>query len=118
MQTMKKTNQVVDVREQNEWDKVTNKPIKRIGTIYRVLRYKLSGPVMVNVKVPDLNEAITAQEIRDNHKNHIIVWASFEDYEEEAYVRNGVVYYTATASSVTIDLEGPGLFPDDLNLNS
>lgn len=104
--------QVVDQKADCKWDTKNKCPGERIGTAYTILKYKRSGPVLVKVKIADLNEAITSEEIRQNSKNRITTWATFEGYEEEAYIHNEAVCYTATADAIKIDLDGPGLSLD------
>ncbi len=96
---------LLGVRPWNDWDKAENKPGKRLGTNYSVLRLKNRGPVIVNVKVPG-DAVITDAAIRESFKSKSVIWAEFEDYEEDMYVRNGVAYHTATAVSLVLDDDG------------
>ena len=55
----------------------------------------------MNVKVPG-DAVITDAAIRESFKNQSVIWADFEDYEEDMYVRNGITYHTATATAVSL----------------
>lgn len=92
---------VFGTRPWTDWDKVENKPGKRLGTSYSCLKLKNRGPVLVNVKVPG-DAVITDAAIRESFKSKSVIWAEFEDYEEDMYVRNGITYHTATATAVSL----------------
>ena len=94
--------QIVNSKPWRIWDKEANQPGKRLGTSYSVIRYKTRGPVLVEVKVADDEEAISADTIQANYASRIAVWAEFSDLEEDAYARDNQVFYTAKASSVTL----------------
>lgn len=92
---------VFGVKPWSEWDQATDKPGKRLGTKYSVLKLKNRGPVIVSVKV--LGEPVVTNEaIRDSFKAQAVLWVDFANYEEDMYVRNGVTYHTATATAVSL----------------
>lgn len=85
----------------NDWDKVENKPGKRLGTSYTVLKLKNKGPILETVKVPGV-PVVEDETVRNNYKNQVVTWVDFEDYDSDIFVRNGVTYYTATATAATL----------------
>lgn len=93
--------QILGVKDWCEWDNATKKPVKRLGTSYTVLKHKAKGPVLVNVKVTG-DAVISDETVRNVYKAQVAIWADFTDYEDDVYLRNGVSYYTATATAVVL----------------
>lgn len=92
---------VFGTRPWNDWDKVENKPGKRLGTCYSVLKLKNRGPVIETVKVPGA-PVVEDETVRNGYKNQMVTWVNFTDYDSDVFVRDGVTYYTATAATATL----------------
>jgi len=93
---------VVNQKPHREWDKATNKPGERIGTTYTVVRRKLRGPMLIDVKVPGDLDSITMDEIKKSEAACSAVWADFTDFEEDCYTREGKPVFFGTASAVRV----------------
>lgn len=93
---------ICNVKASREWDAETNQSGKRIGTTYTVLAMKKRGPTLIDIKIPNLSEKITAEKIKKDYTAGFITWAKFLDYEEDVYARGNQVFYTASASDLEI----------------
>lgn len=92
---------LLGVRPWNDWDKAENKPGKRLGTCYTVLKLKNRGPVLETVKVPGA-PVVEDETVRNGYKNQVVTWVNFTDYDSDVFVRDGTTYYTATAATATL----------------